>query len=337
MSISNCGHDENGKYKGGKSGDQTGGEWRIINWYNRPWNCVLRHPNESVRKMIAVLARKAAENNLVGYDQNQRTTYWEHLKASNYDPAKITVACEADCSSGVAANVKAVGHILNITKLKNVSINMYTGNMKQCLKEAGFEVLTDSKYLTSDKFLLEGDIILNERAHVATNLTNGTGSGTSSNSTGKCLSKGSKGPEVKEMQKALIKAGYSCGSFGADGDFGSGTEKAVRAFQKDAGLLVDGIYGPKTKAALKKKNTPKKKKVDPAQSFDKNLAGTYKVTASALNLRAGANTSKNIIETMPKGTKVQCYGYYTETKGVKWLYIAHGNATGYASSKYLEK
>lgn len=43
--ISNCGHDERGKYSGGKAGDQTGTEWQVINWYNRPWKCVLRHPD----------------------------------------------------------------------------------------------------------------------------------------------------------------------------------------------------------------------------------------------------------------------------------------------------
>lgn len=41
--ISNSGHDENGKYSGGKAGDQTGTEWALIPWYNRPWKCVLRH------------------------------------------------------------------------------------------------------------------------------------------------------------------------------------------------------------------------------------------------------------------------------------------------------
>ena len=45
--ISNCGHDERGKYSGGKAGDQTGTEWQVINWYNRPWKCVLRHPKDT--------------------------------------------------------------------------------------------------------------------------------------------------------------------------------------------------------------------------------------------------------------------------------------------------
>ena len=171
--ISNCGSDERGKYSGGKAGDQTGNEWVIRTWYNRPWTHVLRHPDEAVRKRIAYNAKAAALNDLVGYDQDDRYTYWDHLKASNYDPAQITIKCEADCSSGVSANVKAAGYVLNIKKLKDVSIYMYTGNERAVLQAAGFEVLTDPKYLNSDDYLLEGDILLCEGHHTATNLTDG--------------------------------------------------------------------------------------------------------------------------------------------------------------------
>lgn len=172
--ISNCGHDENGRYNGGQAGDQTGQEWGIIPWYNRPWNYVLRHPDRRVGNMLADLARAAAKNNLIGYDQGQRGTYWQHLKASNYDPAQITVKCEADCSSGVAANVKAAGYRLGIKALQNVSADCYTGNLRAALKAAGFEVLTASKYLTSDAYSLPGDILLYERHHTATNLDTGS-------------------------------------------------------------------------------------------------------------------------------------------------------------------
>ena len=244
--ISNCGHDENNRYSGGKAGDQTGTEWRVINWYNRPWKCVLRHPDAKVRKMIASMAKAAAVNNKIGYDQSERYTFWEHLKASNYDPAQITIACEADCSSGVAAIVKGAGYRLGNEKMKNVSIYLYTGNMRAGLKAAGFEVLTDSKYLTSDAYLLEGDILLNDNTHVAPNLTD-------------------------------------------------------------------------------------------AKGFNKSLAGTYKVTASGLNLRAGAGTGKSILAVMKNGEKVQCYGYYNDCNGVKWLYVVYKNIVGYASSKYLSK
>ena len=60
------------------------------------------------------------------------------------------------------------------------------------------------------------------------------------------IRRGSKGETVAEMQGVLERLGYDLGSCGVDGDFGRMTEKAVKAFQKDHGLTVDGICGPKT-------------------------------------------------------------------------------------------
>lgn len=51
---------------------------------------------------------------------------------------------------------------------------------------------------------------------------------------------------VRELQEALVEKGYSCGAAGADGIFGSGTENAVKAFQRRNGLSVDGIVGKNT-------------------------------------------------------------------------------------------
>ena len=175
--ISNCGHDERSKYSGGQAGDQTGNEWRIISWYNRPWNVVLRHPDANVRKEIAKLAKAAANNNKIGYDQGERWTFWDELKKVGYDPAKITSNCETDCSAGVLALCKSTGYRLNIQALKDINQNGYTGNQRKILKAAGFQVLTDKKYLDSEDYLLEGDILLNEGHHTATNLTNGKYSG----------------------------------------------------------------------------------------------------------------------------------------------------------------
>jgi hypothetical protein len=170
--LSNSGGDERGNISGGKAGDQTGTEWWIIPWYSRPWNCVLRHPDEKVRKKIADLARKAANNDHIGYNQYNRDSYYNELKKVNYNPSKITKKCDADCSAGVIANIKATGHLLCIKALQNITCT-YTGNMREALSDVGFKVLTNSKYLTSDNYLLEGDILLNDECHVATNLTNG--------------------------------------------------------------------------------------------------------------------------------------------------------------------
>lgn len=71
------------------------------------------------------------------------------------------------------------------------------------------------------------------------------------------LSKGDTGSAVKAMQTKLIKLGYSCGATGADGKFGANTDKALRAFQKANGLIVDGKYGSKTKSKLTAKYNEK--------------------------------------------------------------------------------
>lgn len=62
------------------------------------------------------------------------------------------------------------------------------------------------------------------------------------------LRKGSKGDEVKEVQRRLKRLGYYSGS--VDGIFGAGTRAAVIAFQKKNGLTADGVVGKATYKAL---------------------------------------------------------------------------------------
>ena len=62
------------------------------------------------------------------------------------------------------------------------------------------------------------------------------------------IRKGSRGDDVKRLQTLL--------GITADGIFGSGTEAAVIAFQREHGLTPDGIVGSLTWAALQN-NTPK--------------------------------------------------------------------------------
>lgn len=67
----------------------------------------------------------------------------------------------------------------------------------------------------------------------------------------KGLSYGDEGTAVKEMQKLLLKWNHDClPEYGADGDFGSETKAAVKAFQKEFKLTQTGVYDDATKAAL---------------------------------------------------------------------------------------
>ena len=60
------------------------------------------------------------------------------------------------------------------------------------------------------------------------------------------LKRGMKGADVKTLQAALIAYGFSCGAAGADGDFGAGTEAALKQFQTRYSLGADGIAGKGT-------------------------------------------------------------------------------------------
>ena len=64
------------------------------------------------------------------------------------------------------------------------------------------------------------------------------------------LRRGSKGSDVSSLQQMLIDKGYDLGDTGADGKFGPRTAAAVKQFQTDFGLQVDGIAGDQTMSAL---------------------------------------------------------------------------------------
>ena len=77
------------------------------------------------------------------------------------------------------------------------------------------------------------------------------------------LSLHDKGESVKLAQKLLIKKGYSCGSAGADGEFGQDTYNAVIAFQKANGLDADGVIGENTWTKLLANSNEEDKPVEP--------------------------------------------------------------------------
>lgn len=89
------------------------------------------------------------------------------------------------------------------------------------------------------------------------------------------------------------------------------------------------------------KEKPKEQKTPlVATGYDHRLSGRYKVTASdGLNVRRGAGTEYEVLHTLNEGEIVYNYGYYTEKKGVNWLYIrsAEGESVGYVNINYLNK
>ena len=132
----------------------------------------------------------------------------------------------------------------------------------------------------------------------------------------KIYKKSSKGPEVRQIQQALIDKGYSVGKQGADGDFGANTEKAVKEYQKANKLTVDGKVGPLTWAALFDGSEPEKPKPEPSKKpADNPLVRAMIDDAYAANKRGdlymfGAKGEKASIAVLDK-LKARNPSYFT--------------------------
>ena len=170
--IGHASIDENGKAYNGSAGDQTKKEVCTRSWYNKSWDVVIRPKDAAMANKIAVACEQACANDKVGYDQYQRNTLYTQALKVNFDLSKITTACECDCSSlacicaiaaGIPAGTLYIGGNMRTTR-----------NMRSAFKNTGkFDILTDSKYLTSDEYLKRGDIIVNEGSHTVIVLSNG--------------------------------------------------------------------------------------------------------------------------------------------------------------------
>lgn len=260
--IGHASIDERGRANSGQAGDQTGSEVCTRSWYNRGWTVLLRAKDPAVAERMAKACEAGCANNHIGYDQYQRNTLRTRAREAGWDLSKITVDCETDCSAFMTVCAEAAG--VNMDGTYTSGNAPVTQNMRQKFTSTGsFTALTESKYLTSDRYLKRGDILVYERGHTVMALSNGdlSGAASTTNTTtkGECdvkvetIRKGSKGGAVLSLQTLLIhKYAISCGSYGADADFGSGTDKAVRQFQTAKGLEVDGIVGANTWAALLK-------------------------------------------------------------------------------------
>lgn len=105
------------------------------------------------------------------------------------------------------------------------------------------------------------------------------------------LKQGTRGDTVKKLQEKL--------GTGADGQFGSGTEKALRDYQQKNGLTADGMAGPTTLAQMKlfKEITPATIKASqvPASSIPADVAGAAKaaVDSAATGMRSIWDTIKS--------------------------------------------
>lgn len=186
-----------------------------------------------------------------GIDINTKARYnyagWCGKKGSGKIPTEYRQAGVAVFSGKTAATITHVGYLLEPVNAGNPAGDWYVGEARGVSYGVVKTKLNSRNWNfwgVMDKYF--------EYEDTEPDLGYGLGDRT--------LKKGIEGADVEELQEKLIALGYKLPKYGADGDFGTETENAVKEFQQANGLTVDGIVGKATFAALE---ADEKKKVCP--------------------------------------------------------------------------
>lgn len=311
----------------GMAGDQTGREVCTRTWYEHAKGWVtLRCTVPGMAAHIAKAGEILAADSDVGYDQYENQTLWKLLQANGFNIKAVNKKVETDCARFVRVCVQYAAKMMGL----NITIpDFYTATLANTLVKTGlFEKLTASKYNTTDEYLERGMIqVTKTKGHTIIIATNGDKANAAAVAEKtyalgeRTLRNGSKGPDVEAMQDYLIQLGFSCGSRGSDGDFGDATEQAVEKFQKACKLAVDGIYGPKSHAAL----------MDALADDEVNDPRTVQIVGGDCFIRTAPNTSGKKLGVAKEGDKLE-YGGQTSETG--WHLVAYKNQNGWLSGKY---
>ena len=253
----------------GIKGDQTTKEVKIGNYYNFGQNEFLRPKNEEIGKKIAIAAARIAINDNIGYGQIDRSTSYKEFCKINWDINRIKeikVKCNIDCSELALC---AVNFALGYAALPST---LYTGNIRLALlalKDKNGKHLFSCLNNLKEKNLKVGDLPLKAGHHIIVVIgstdykykekeeketkkkedTKVKDTITAPKGT-PLLREGSKGDRVRDLQKALNKIGNK---LVIDGVYGSKTKEAIKKLQKQANISIDGIYGNNTAKALKER------------------------------------------------------------------------------------
>lgn len=170
----------------------------------------------------------------------------------------------------------------------------------------------------------------------------GTGSSalSGSNGSGTSLRRGdTNNTKIGDMQTRLKRLGYYYGEI--TNDFGPLTEKAVKKFQDDNGLTVDGIAGSDTLNKLYSLTGGSSSSTTPGSSSSVALDKSYgRIIKNNVYLRSKASTTSDAKASLGEGTLVRINQKYTTTDNVVWykITVKNGNYTytGYVRNDMIE-
>lgn len=145
---------------------------------------------------------------------------------------------------------------------------------------------------------------------------------------------------VKTLQEFLLQLEYSLPKYGDDGEFGSETETALKAFQRKIGIKQDGIYGSETHAALMdaiadddegKSNA--EPEIETPETEQPSVKQVRIVCGSgSVNIRVGNDTKYGRITSVKNGATYE----WIATAENGWHAIVINAQIGWVSGKYSE-
>lgn len=317
------------------------GEVRIDPW-REGFTVVFRYKDREKAKAHAEAAKFFCNSKLVGYNQSTRLSLKNYVKSLGYANYKsISKKKECDCSSLQCL----CSNIVGISAVKDWNSDAMIVEYAKLTND--FETLTDSKYLDSSDYLMEGDILV-KPGHAACSLNDGPKAHESS-----VVPPESKDTKIAGEYKATTAVNMRYGPSSKEYDI-------IRVIEENEKVTCDGSYTGdwyyvKTKdnlegyikkdylklvqAAVVEKPTPAPtigKSTTLAEPASKSLALSGKYVATQdVNLRYGPSSSEyEVIKVIKKGEIVNNYGYYTKN----WLYVkASKGHIGYISKTYLKK
>ena len=317
--------DENGKAHGGKAGNQTGRELRKQKWYEhgKGWR-VFRAKNPGVAAKIAQCAKAAVANRHIGYDQYQRNTLYNEAVKYGFDVSKVTKDVETDCS----ALVRVCCAFAGVTGLP--AEFRTTNEPALLLKTGAFTELVGDQYTKQSACLRAGDILCTKtQGHTVVVGNDGAKAEAQTPADlpePQGLSRGDHGSAVETMQRLLLKWDAAClPKCGADGDFGSETELAVRDFQAcHEELAVTGIYDEATRELLTF-----------MYGDERPAPKAVIVTGGTVNVRSGPGvTGTRKLGVVRKGDRLPYQGQSREVSGTPWHLVEYMDQNAWISGKY---
>lgn len=293
-------NNEMGTVVKGQPGDQTKTEVCKQDWFEYEWEYVFRPKSAALAEKTAKFAEIIAENDAIGYAQDERYTMYLRAKNLNWNFAAITNPVSTDCSQLVATILIASGI--------PVSPYMYTGNEKGCLQNTGeFVTLMYEK----DMRLLRGDIVLTTRRGHTAIIVEGTFPSQTPKWVGEAY-----GAQFIPVYKEANKNAKRCEwpTLGTGNLFDVCDEGKNWLYIRIAG----NFFGWIERVYCLRKTVEK--------------SG---VVTSAVNVRTQPGKDFKQLGVLMTGANVEICDVKKAADGQDWYYIIYGNAWGFCSAKYV--